>query len=70
MTDFSFTAPELQVMMSSMLLFRELVEEELDEIEPDAPGRDTAIDQNELSNSVIRKLKSIMEENGIEIPEP
>ncbi len=70
MSDFSFTGSELQVMMIAMLLYRDIVNDDLDEMEMDDPERGIAIDQNKLSNSVIRKLKSIMNENGVEILEP
>ncbi|MBE6707948.1 MAG: hypothetical protein E7578_01735 [Ruminococcaceae bacterium] len=70
MADFSFTGSEMQVMMIAMLLYRDMINDDLDDMELDDPERGIAIDQNKLSNSVIRKLKSIMNENGVEILEP
>lgn len=66
MADFSLDKTELQVTLMAMTQHRDHINEELDMMALDDPDRGSYIQHNKTTNSVIRKLKALMKENGVD----
>lgn len=61
---FDFTEQELEAIYGSIIDYRGTLEDLLDENEFDI-NREDMIDQNRICNSILRKIKKGLSENGL-----